>query len=287
MRGRRVILITILWLAAGCWLTAAENPPDPPAPRTRAEVDEVLRASAVAPEALRDLRVLLVAGPKTHGPLQHDYPLWQKNWAVLLAKAPRVAVDTAFPWPAPEQWETADVAVFYLRGTWSAEQIDALQAFQARGRGLVFIHWAVGSDDRAPELAERIGLAYPQGKYRHGPVEMPVRAGHPITQGLPARVQLYDEAYWPFVGNAERVNVLGTSDEESDGPGVGRKPVPLYWTFEPAGGGRAFVSIPGHYMWTFDDPLQRLLLLRGIAWAAGEPVTRLDALSLDGARVTP
>ena len=45
-------------------------------------------------------------------------------------------------------------------------------------------------------------------------------------------------------------------------PGV---PVPeddIIWTLEPAGG-RVFVSIPGHYSWTFDDPLFRTLLLRG------------------------
>ena len=38
-----------------------------------------------------------------------------------------------------------------------------------------------------------------------------------------------------------------------------------------------FVSIPGHYSWTFDDPLFRVLLLRGIAWTregAGGPLQR-------------
>jgi type 1 glutamine amidotransferase len=59
-------------------------------------------------------------------------------------------------------------------------------------------------------------------------------------------------------------------------------PVPVFWTHEPAGGGRAFVCVFGHYMWTFDDPLFRLLLLRGMAWAAGEPASRFDPLALDG-----
>jgi type 1 glutamine amidotransferase len=48
-----------------------------------------------------------------------------------------------------------------------------------------------------------------------------------------------------------------------------------------------FVSIPGHYSWTFDDPLFRLLLLRGIAWSAGESVDRFNALALPGARLAP
>ena len=50
--------------------------------------------------------------------------------------------------------------------------------------------------------------------------------------------------------------------------------------------GRVFVCIPGHYMWTFDDPLYRVLVLRGIAWAAGEAdVNRFNELALIGARV--
>ena len=38
------------------------------------------------------------------------------------------------------------------------------------------------------------------------------------------------------------------------------KPWPLFWT-RTQGKGRVFVSVPGHYTWTFDDPLFRLLLL--------------------------
>ena len=49
---------------------------------------------------------------------------------------------------------------------------------------------------------------------------------------------------------------------------------------------RVFVCIPGHFMWTFDDPLYRILVLRGIAWAAGEQdVNRFNELALVGARV--
>ena len=47
---------------------------------------------------------------------------------------------------------------------------------------------------------------------------------------------------------------------------------------EQANGGRVFVSIMGHYTWTFDDPLFRTLLLRGIAWSAHEPVDRFNNL---------
>jgi len=45
------------------------------------------------------------------------------------------------------------------------------------------------------------------------------------------------------------------------------------------------VSVPGHYAWTFDDPLFRVLLLRGIAWSAGRPAERLTHLAPIGARM--
>ena len=59
---------------------------------------------------------------------------------------------------------------------------------------------------------------------------------------------------------------------------------PLFWTTEP-GKGRVFVSIPGHYAWTFDDPLFRVVLLRAIAWTAREPVDRFNELVWPGARI--
>jgi type 1 glutamine amidotransferase len=49
-----------------------------------------------------------------------------------------------------------------------------------------------------------------------------------------------------------------------------------------------FGSIPGHYNWTFDDPLYRVIVLRGIAWAAREKdVNRLLELVPVGARMAP
>lgn len=49
--------------------------------------------------------------------------------------------------------------------------------------------------------------------------------------------------------------------------------------------GRVFVRIPGHYSWTFGDPLFRILVLRGIAWTAREPVDRFNELVPLGARL--
>jgi len=88
------------------------------------------RAPRPDPNApLRPLHVLLVAGPKDHGPGEHDYPAWQRQWAALLAKAPGVRVSTAFPWPEADQWEGVDVAVFYLKTRWDAQQLADIYAY--------------------------------------------------------------------------------------------------------------------------------------------------------------
>ena len=44
------------------------------------------------------------------------------------------------------------------------------------------------------------------------------------------------------------------------------------------GKGRVHVNILGHYNWTFNDPMFRAITLRGIAWAADEPVARFASV---------
>jgi len=74
----------------------------PPARRAR---DEVGAALAGAPEAIdspKPLNLLLIAGPKDHGPGEHDYPAWRRAWSDLLAAADGITVDTAMTWPTVE-----------------------------------------------------------------------------------------------------------------------------------------------------------------------------------------
>jgi type 1 glutamine amidotransferase len=49
----------------------------------------------------------------------------------------------------------------------------------------------------------------------------------------------------------------------------------MFWCYE-LGAGRVFGCVPGHCAQTFDDPVFRNLLLRGIAWAASRFPDRLD-----------
>ncbi|NIP93988.1 MAG: ThuA domain-containing protein [Akkermansiaceae bacterium] len=182
-------------------------------------------------------------------------------------------VSTAWEWPSPRQWESSDVLVFFKRGDWNAQRSAELGRFLGNGGGAVFIHWACEAGDEAPALAEVIGLASNarRTKYRHGLIDLDFegRSPHPITRGF-KRTRFHDESYWNLVGRVEGPQTLATAPEAGEHQ-------PQFWVLE-SGAGRVFVSIPGHYSWTFDDPLFRTLLLRGIAWAAGQPVDRFNNL---------
>jgi putative heme-binding domain-containing protein len=257
--------------------------PGSPQARPLREVAGLLRSkdSQTTNETLAKLRILLCAGPKDHGLNEHDYPLWQQRWAKLLGLAENVTVTTASGFPESDPMRLADVIVFYSNNPgWSAAKARALQEFQQRGGGLVYFHFAVDGHDAVPLLAQQIGLAWQGGrsKFRHGALDLKFDSAHAITRGF-SQLELHDESYWNLVGDAKGIHVLASGVEEGEAR-------PLIWTREN-GRGRVFVSIPGHYTWTFDDPLFRLLLLRGICWAAHQPEDRLAELAVIGAQIDP
>ena len=257
-----------------------DAPLEAPPIRTQAELASVLADSAPLPAALRPLNIVLVAGKKDHGPGEHDYPAWQIQWGQLLAAAPNVNITTAWEFPSQEQMDASDLLIFFQKGTWNDDRAKKLDAYLARGGGAVYIHWAVNGDERVADFSTRIGLASKGGsiRYRHGPLTLDMHnTDHPIVRNVD-QLKLYDESYWLLTGDVKNVTLLGTSTEDGEA-------TPQLWAYEKERG-RVFVSIPGHYSWTFDDPIFRTILLRGIAWTAREPVDRFNELVPLGARLS-
>jgi len=251
-----------------------------PKPRTVAEVNAILAGAPNPPAKTRPLFVVLVAGPKDHGPGEHDYPAWQKVWMELLAAGENIEVMSAWEWPTKEQFQKADAMIFFQHGTWDARRAADIDAFLERGGGLSYIHWAVDGGKEAPGFAKRIGLASgPPGiKFRHGPLDLQFNREnrHPIARNID-KLRMVDESYWKMTGELLKDRVIAWGAEDNS-------PQPLFWSVEH-GKGRVFVSIPGHFSWSFDDPLFRVLLLRGLAWSAKEPVDRFNDLVWPGADV--
>lgn len=256
-----------------------ESPLVAPPIRSQAEVAAALAGSAEPSANPKLLNIVLVAGPKDHGPGEHDYPAWQVQWGQLLAAAPNVSVSAAWEFPDEEQISAADILIFFQKGAWDDARAKQIDKHLAGGGGAVYIHWAVNGDDRVADMSRRIGLASFGGaiKYRHGPLTLDLHStDHPILRNLDS-MKLYDESYWLLTGDVNNVTLLASSQEDGAAQ-------PQVWSYEK-GAGRVFVSIPGHYNWTFDDPLFRILLLRGIAWTAKEPVDRFNDLVPLGARM--
>jgi putative heme-binding domain-containing protein len=241
-----------------------------PPKRDKSELQRIFetpnpRSAAASAKSNTALRVVLVASKQDHGPGQHDYPAWQKAWHELLSHAPGTRVQDAWLWPGEDQFATADVLVFYYwNHQWNEAKYAQLDAFQARGGGIVVLHSATIEDKAPLELAKRIGLAaQPQTvQYRHMPFDLRfVDREHDITVGLPEALPFVDEPYWPMIGDRTKIHVLANAID------VDGQDRPMMWTYHH-GHGRVFASIAGHYTWTLEDPVFRLIVLRGVAWAA-------------------
>jgi putative heme-binding domain-containing protein len=252
------------------------DPPIPPA-RTRAELAPFLAATNTS---TRPIRLLLCAGPKDHGVDEHDYPVWLDRWSRLFGLAENTTISTQMGFPSAEQLANADVTIFYSSNPgWDANAARLLDDYQKRGGGLVYLHYGIEGGKDPLALAERIGLAFSASAFRHGAMDLVFAdTTHPITRGF-SNIKFVDETYWSLKASPSRVHDLADSVEDG-------QPRPQVWTMGREKS-RVFVCIPGHFMWTFDDPLYRVLVLRGIAWAANDDINRFNDLVTIGARIAP
>ncbi len=255
---------------------------------------------------LRPLTILFAGGAKDHPPRSHSHDVLPKRWKVLLGGAgpgdeavtnmyrPQVEADRALitagsphvkalstlEWPTEEQFATADVIMLYQHPKClsDAKHQQQIEAFLNRGGGLVLSHYVLWN--ASPALANLLGLA--KGKdsqYKHKVITLKLpESRHPIMLGLPDTFTLADECFWNLQGDCSKITALATSDET-----VGDKvsAEPIIWAHEH-GKGRVVAYTMGHFDWTFDDPFFRTILLRGIAWAAGESPYRFDPLITRG-----
>jgi putative heme-binding domain-containing protein len=232
-----------------------------------------------SPKLEKTMRVVLCDGPKDHGPDEHDYPAWRERWKKLLSCVEGLEVETASEWPSEEQLAKADLILFYSANPkWNESRGAELDRYLQRGGGLVFMHFAVNGQAAPEALATRIGLACDTSKlkFRHGELKLKLSKTHPLSVGLPD-MDLVDESYWQMIGDAAQIDVVAAGEEEGAWQ-------PLIWTVE-RGKGRVFATIMGHYSWTLDDPVYRVLLLRGMMWSAGRDPDSLLPLSTVGARL--
>lgn len=232
--------------------------------------------------------IVLIGGPDSHGPAEHDHPNGVRALRTILESSPdmqalNVRVE-AYPdgWPADDAaFANAATVVWDFDGLQNHPLVDAarrarFQRLMDQRVGLVTLHQAstLLPDDKAIPLPDWLGGA------RYGMFDSSTEtvgfqpADHPISRGV-GPFTLFDEFYPTFRFPSDRrvVPILsGTFYVKTEY----NKAIPLRiehkaaaWAFERSNGGRGFAFTGLHYLVSLDHPQLRRLLLNAIAWTAG------------------
>ncbi|MDC0144032.1 ThuA domain-containing protein [Verrucomicrobia bacterium] len=232
----------------------------------------------------KDVRILWLYGPEDHRGGEHDYIRVKELFVPLLKKIPRVSVAEAYQFPSQAQFDKADLLIQYLhQPPITDKQFASYQKFVNDGGRVVSIHESciIRPIDRAHKLAGCIGCSWKGNKdsrwskfSRDEPLFLNTK--HPVFAGLPKSIRFNDESYWDMIqrDTVEVVGVVGTSlntEAQSYAEVLSAKGTrgQAFWTYT-SGKGRVFGTTTGHFTYIYHDPMYRLLLVRGIAWALEE-----------------
>ena len=231
----------------------------------------------------KDVHILWLFGPEDHQGGEHDYIRIKELFVPMLESIPRVVVDEAFRFPTAEQFEKADLLIQYLHlPNLSDQQFRSYQEFVERGGRVVSIHESciIRPVDRAEKLAKCIGCSWngnDRSRWSKFGYDHPlfIDTEHPAFVGLPSTILFNDESYWDLLETND-VKVIGAVAKKGERKSTFRQVLArrdvrshAFWTYH-RGKGKVFGTTTGHYTYTYHDPMYRLLLLRGIAWAIDE-----------------
>ena len=267
--------------------------PNSPVPKT-----EVLKLTGDFDKASlsKDVNVLWLYGPEDHKGGEHDYIRIKELFVPMLKEIPRVSVDEAYQFPAQSQFDKADLLIQFLHlPQLTDKQLAGYQKFVDEGGGVVSIHESciIRPIDRAQKLADCIGCSWKGNKEsrwskfsRNEPLFLDTK--HPVFAGLPKSMRFNDESYWNMI-QRDKVEVVGAvvtaadSEKQSFAEVLRSKGIrgQAFWTYT-SGKGRVFGTTTGHFTYTYHDPMYRLLLARGIAWALEEKPGAFMPIVFDG-----
>lgn len=234
--------------------------------------------------------VLLIAGPKSHGPGQHEHPAGCELLANHLnTSGLDLKAEVSVGWPQdPAKADNADTIVLYSDGEGAhvaKGRIAELAKRHAAGKGLVVLHYALEPTDKqmADFLDEAIGGHFKVG-WSVNPVwkmKDPLIAGHPVTRGVKpfeAEEEFYYHIHFregavPLFRALPPEDSLGGDGPRSGNPEIRKKlalkePQTLAWCVENPSGARGFGFTGGHFHTHWNNDSFRRLVLNAIAWTA-------------------
>ncbi|OHB68661.1 MAG: hypothetical protein A2V70_07035 [Planctomycetes bacterium RBG_13_63_9] len=250
--------------------------------------------STAAQAATAKKKIVLIAGPKSHGYGAHEH----YAGCVLLGKClergmPGVeTVVVKDGWPKdPTILDGADAVVVFSDGGGGhpiKPHLDKVQKLMDQGVGLACLHYAVEVPKGRPGdcLKSWIGGYFETfwSVNPHWTAHFQELPKHPITRGV-RPFSISDEWYYHmrFADDLKGVTPVLTAvppDSTRDGPDDphggnptvrARRGIPEHvaWAYVRANGGRGFGFTGGHWHWSWASDSFRTLVLNGIAWTAG------------------
>jgi hypothetical protein len=243
-----------------------------------------------------DKRVLLIAGPPSHGPGQHEH-----NAGVLLLQKCLNGVKglhsevTLGQWPSdPSTFVGADAVIIFADGgprhiALAAENLTQLGAALRQGAGLGLLHYAVEptKNKGQKEFLQWIGGAFEihWSVNPHWDANFKTLPTHPITRGVKP-FTIRDEWYFNmrFVEGLKGVTpiLFAVPDESTvkrpDGDHSGNPAVraavargdnqTVAWAYERPEGGRGFGFTGAHFHANWGNDDFRRIVLNAIVWLA-------------------
>lgn len=241
-------------------------------------------------------KIVLIAGPKSHGPHAHEYI---KSVRLIKTMLDKSNVDKIISeihlngWPEdPSTLDDAALILFISDGRdghlfsdvpfMTSDRMKVMQKQMDRGCGISLIHfstfasdeigkkvleWGGGYFDWEDELGERNWYSAIKTMESKLVFQHP---NHPIVAGLEPFV-LKDEFYYNirFQEGDDRVQLIAEVPELEGRPGSGNT---VAWSLERKDGGRGFSTTMGHFFSNWENDNFRKMLLNGIVWASGAEV---------------
>lgn len=241
-------------------------------------------------------KIVLIAGPNSHGPGEHEFEAGTYALRRCLDKVPGVVAAHYFKgWPPHDltAFDNTDAVIIYCDGGGGHQvlkdnRLDTVRALAKRGVGIGFMHYGVEvlKDKGGDAFLELIGGHY-QHEFSCNPMWSPDYLqfpDHPIARGVKP-FSTRDEWYFNMRFREDQsgiVPILKATPSEAvrAGPYVypkgpyahivankGRAET-MMWVVDNAGANRGFGYTGGHYHKNWGDPNARKVVLNAMLWIA-------------------
>jgi type 1 glutamine amidotransferase len=250
----------------------------------------LISSALLAPTAIAETHILLIAGPKSHSPGLHEHPAASELLAKhLQSSGLPITVEFSQGWPQDTaKIAAADTLVIYgdgLDANPAAGHLTELRKHYESGKGLAILHWALEPQnaDMAKLFDDAIGGRF-EVNWSVNPIwkmTAPIIAKHPATRGVEP-FELEEEFYYhlrlredvtPLLQALPPMDSLGDDGPRSGNPAVrkaltDRIPQTLAWVVENPNKSRGFGFTGGHFYSHWANKNFRQLVLNAIVWTA-------------------